>query len=246
MVCNHPSIVTFYGSGVKTLFGKPFGCIYMMSTHHGNAWHWLLQRGPLKHSETNICMADITSAVSHCHNLGVAHRDIKLENLLLRSNAIENGLLLADFGLSARLDHDHLCYDKVGTVPYRAPEVGAGPYCPMKADLWSLGVVLWTFCYGSYPFKEASAACPRFARFQKKQSRGIEACDALLAGCTSAQAPLPLQFRQTLTALLRADAEERVASEVGSASATSDIPLPPSFSKPDMLMVEVYRENLYL
>jgi len=37
-----------------------------------------------------------------------------------------------------------------------------------------------------------------------------------------------------------------VASEVGSASATSDIPLPPSFSKPDMLMVEVYRENLYL
>jgi len=153
---------------------------------------------------------------------------------------------VADFGLSARLDHGHLCYDKVGTAPYRAPEVGASGYCPMKADLWSLGVVLWTFCYGSYPFKEASAACPRFARFQKKQSRGIEACDALLAGCTSAQAPLPLQFRQTLTALLRADAEERVASEVGSASATSDIPLPPSFSKPDMLMVEVYRENLYL
>ena len=37
MVCDHPSIVTFYGSDVKALFSKRFGCIYMMSTHHGNA-----------------------------------------------------------------------------------------------------------------------------------------------------------------------------------------------------------------
>ena len=75
-----------------------------------------------------MCTGNVTSAVSHCHNLGVAHRDIKLENLLLRSNDIAEGLLLADFGLATKADHGHLCYDKVGTVPYRAPEVGASGY----------------------------------------------------------------------------------------------------------------------
>ena len=47
-----------------------------------------------------VCSHHIGSAIAHCHHLGVAHRDIKLENVVLRGTCVMDGLLLIDFGLA--------------------------------------------------------------------------------------------------------------------------------------------------
>ena len=88
-------------------------------------------------------MSDATDAISHCHRRGIYHRDIKLENFVLRGQGLESGLLLIDFGLARYSDDacQELIYDEVGTKAYHAPEIGtsAGHYLD-RADVWALGV----------------------------------------------------------------------------------------------------------
>jgi serine/threonine protein kinase len=61
----------------------------------------------------------LTDAMLECHNKGVSHRDLKLENVLLDEKF---QLKVADFGL-AHTEPDRLCTWECGTIPYMAPEV---------------------------------------------------------------------------------------------------------------------------
>ncbi|KAJ9465115.1 CBL-interacting protein kinase 16 [Diplonema papillatum] len=87
---------------------------------------------------------------------GVAHRDIKPENCLISSAGV---LKVADFGLSRLhrgrgdiLDQSEMSTDSVGTLSYAAPEVLNGRYNAFRADLWSVGVVIFVACTGKFPF----------------------------------------------------------------------------------------------
>lgn len=99
----------------------------------------------------------LTSAVTHCHQLGIVHRDIKLENILMdkygRIKLIDFGLcdFVLDVGNTRRL-----CVDSVGSPAYISPEVLVGkPYDGFKADVWSSGVVLYALLFGCFPFSPA-------------------------------------------------------------------------------------------
>lgn len=93
-------------------------------------------------------------ALQYVHGQGVAHRDIKLENILVKRRPPHQHyhVSLCDFGLS------HLGYgvawSKCGTLYTMAPEVIIRPcYDPYKADIWSLGVVLYCLVHPSVPFE---------------------------------------------------------------------------------------------
>lgn len=83
------------------------------------------------------------------------HRDIKPSNILLHNGIIK----LADFGFCKPLkDARDLSQTMLGSPIYMAPQVLKGEVYTMKADIWSLGVVLYEMLYGFCPFEEKTIA----------------------------------------------------------------------------------------
>ncbi|KAE8877133.1 hypothetical protein PF007_g29696 [Phytophthora fragariae] len=90
-------------------------------------------------------MTQIFHGVDYLHRvLGIAHRDLSLENVLLRDGECK----ISDFGLSVAATAR--CKARVGKAYYMAPEVVAGKtYDPVKADIWSLGIMWFILLTGS-------------------------------------------------------------------------------------------------
>lgn len=94
----------------------------------------------------------IASTVKWCHQSGVFHCDLKLENILITK---WKSIRLCDFGLAALDVDEGLVYGSSGTRQYSAPEVfryGEVGYDGAKADVFSLGVVLFVMTHGWMPF----------------------------------------------------------------------------------------------
>ncbi|GMF09591.1 unnamed protein product [Phytophthora lilii] len=90
-------------------------------------------------------MKQIFAGVDYLHNqLRIAHRDLSLENVLLQTGECK----ISDFGLSVGVSAR--CVDQAGKDYYLAPEVVAGvEYDPVKADIWSLGIMWFILLTGS-------------------------------------------------------------------------------------------------
>lgn len=108
---------------------------------------------------TALLFAQLVQGVHACHRNGVAHRDLKPENILLTP---DRQVKISDFGLS-RLHktsnfqaHDtEFAQTLTGTLAYVSPEVLSGQYDAFKADLWSLGCILYVMLTGRFPFGSA-------------------------------------------------------------------------------------------
>ena len=115
------------------------------------ASHYILQEARfLAEPVAKRYFQQIFSAIDYTHQLGFAHRDICLQNILITRN---NTVKISDFGHAVRyMAGDPLCTDECGTMGYQAPEVlQRSPYNPKLSDLWSLGALLHTMCIGRLP-----------------------------------------------------------------------------------------------
>lgn len=117
-----------------------------------------------RHSQIHVLEADcflkqVLNAVSFMHTHGIAHCDIKLENILLYPQGL---IKLCDFGSSSLYQSAwksdvHRQKDKLGTQPYLAPEEHLyEPYDARFSDCWSCGVVYMTMILGHYMWLKAS------------------------------------------------------------------------------------------
>ena len=110
------------------------------------------------HFETKEAFAksvvlDIANGLVHLHSNHIMHRDLKLENVMLRKT--KGGVaeaVLIDFGLSCFLGPEQRATEPVGTLKYAAPEVLSRLPYGYKADCWSLGVILFILLIGKMPF----------------------------------------------------------------------------------------------
>ncbi|CAP22994.2 Protein CBR-PIG-1 [Caenorhabditis briggsae] len=122
----------------------------------GEMFDYIVRKERLEESEARHFFRQLVSAIAFVHSQGYAHRDLKPENLLLTEDL---HLKLIDFGLCAktekgRIDKHHLdtC---CGSPAYAAPELIQGlPYKGNEADVWSMGILLYTLLVGALPFED--------------------------------------------------------------------------------------------
>ena len=143
----------------------------------------IAESGKLDEATARQYLTQAASAVAHCHALSVFHRDLKPENILLDEN---DSVKIADFGLAAlahqvQEDASFLQHTRCGSLMYAAPEVLASNaqngYDAGKADVWSLGVILYSMLSGALPFRMAMPnKCPRFALVLQRGMRVL--CEA--------------------------------------------------------------------
>ena len=122
---------------------------------------------PLKEKEIAKIFKQIMSAIAYCHEKGIVHRDMKLENILFATESEDSPIKIIDFGLSVLLGKKETKNEnetadlkkygykrmttKVGTIYYMSPEVIKGNY-DEKCDIWACGVILYTLLSGYPPF----------------------------------------------------------------------------------------------
>ena len=130
-----------------------------------------IQTTQLKEKEIARIFNEIMSAVAYCHEKGIVHRDLKLENILFASESPDSPVKIIDFGFSVLLGKNNINKDKnnndngnnlkkfgfrrmkskVGTLYYISPEIIKGNY-DEKCDIWACGVILFILLCGYPPF----------------------------------------------------------------------------------------------
>lgn len=144
---HHPNIVRIYES--DRIQGRPFIAMELLKGRTLQAS--LKDRGPMSVPETLEIAREIALALDYASLKGVVHRDLKPDNIMLPDRG---GLKVMDFGIARLLSHPGGTVSDyyVGTPTYSAPEASAAGGADHRADLYSLGIILYRMLSGQLPF----------------------------------------------------------------------------------------------
>lgn len=138
----------------------------------GDVFDWCnttnLEVGPLREKTVQPMLAQLITAVLLLHELGIAHRDISIENILLTDSPDGKiKVLLGDYGMAVA---SRECSGiKFGKKQYRAPELHAPDLVcdSFRVDNFAVGVVLFSWTVNNYPWQSTDGSCPLYRGFQK-------------------------------------------------------------------------------
>ena len=160
-VLSHPNIVKVY----DVSFGDRIQYIVMEYIDGITLKDYLSHQKDIKWQEAVHFTAQILSALNHAHSKGVIHRDIKPQNIIL----LQDGTIkVTDFGI-ARFSKSktRTMTDKaIGSVHYIAPEQARGDLTDEKADIYSVGVMLYEMTTGELPFEADNAVSVAIMQLQ--------------------------------------------------------------------------------
>jgi len=169
---DHPSIVPVYDAGESS------GELYIaMRFVEGSDLRAVLQaEGALEPARALHVVEQVADALDAAHERGLVHRDVKPSNVLIDNRGHS---YLADFGLSRRLGEAGAALNatqSLGTVDYAAPEQIRAEEVDGRADLYSLGCLLYECLAGEPPFRRPSDAATLFAHLEEDPpaSPGLE------------------------------------------------------------------------
>ncbi len=148
-ILHHPNILHLY----EVLATETHIWLVTELCTGGELFDYLVERGRFLEGEGRRVFGELTVAVGLLHKKGTVHRDLKLENILLDG---ECKVKLADLGFAREWSRGQKMLETFcGTTGYAAPEVLKGQkYNGEEADIWSLGIILYTLLCGGLPFDD--------------------------------------------------------------------------------------------
>ncbi len=160
-VLSHPNIVKVY----DVSFGDRIQYIVMEFIDGITLKQYIEQQGELKWREALYFTVQILQALQHAHEKGIIHRDIKPQNIML----LEDGTIkVMDFGIArfTQAETQTMTDKAIGSVHYIAPEQARGGYINDKADIYSVGVMLYEMLTGQLPFVADNAVSVAIMQMQ--------------------------------------------------------------------------------
>ena len=162
-VLSHPNIVKVY----DVSFGDLIQYIVMEYIEGITLKHYIESHGHLEWKVAVNIVMQILRALQHAHDKGIIHRDVKPQNIMLMK---DGSIKVTDFGIArfARSEHKTMTDKAIGSVHYISPEQARGEITDEKADIYSVGVMLYEMLSGTLPFQADSAVIVAMMQLQNE------------------------------------------------------------------------------
>ncbi len=160
-ILSHPNIVRVY----DVSFGEKLQYIVMEYIDGITLKEYIDQKKVLPWKESVHFTVQVLRALQHAHDKGIVHRDIKPQNIMLLSDGT---IKVTDFGI-AQFSRNEIRTDSeraIGSVHYISPEQASGAITDEKADIYSLGVMLYEMLTGKLPFEADNAVSVAIMQMQ--------------------------------------------------------------------------------
>lgn len=160
-VLSHPNIVKVF----NVSYGDRLQYIVMEYVEGVTLKEYIEQQGRLGIKETVHFTMQILRALQHAHDKGIVHRDIKPQNIMLLSNG---NIKVTDFGIArfSYSDTKTMTDSAIGSVHYISPEQARGDTTDNKADIYSVGVVMYEMLTGQLPFQSDNSVSVALMQLQ--------------------------------------------------------------------------------
>ncbi len=162
-VLSHPNIVKVY----DVSFGDRLQYIVMEYIEGITLKEYIEQQMIINWKETVHFVSQILLALQHAHDKGIVHRDIKPQNIML----LQDGTIkVTDFGIArfSRSDTRTMSEEAIGSVHYISPEQARGEITDDKADIYSVGVMMYEMLTGQLPFQSDNAVSIAIMQLQQE------------------------------------------------------------------------------
>lgn len=176
-VLSHPNIVKVF----NVSYGDRLQYIVMEYVEGITLKEYIEQQGKLGIKETVHFTMQILRALQHAHDKGIVHRDIKPQNIMLLSNG---NIKVTDFGIArfSYSDTKTMTDSAIGSVHYISPEQARGDTTDDRADIYSVGVVLYEMLTGQLPFQSDNSVSVALMQLQSDPKRPRELNSSIPVG----------------------------------------------------------------